>query len=327
MSTTPLRPAMVPVSRRMRAYFAPIDRNSGTPAMFDPSKHASGFQLDAPPAPWVDLGWVENVQRSNLTTGTPLTAGPRGVAVGQFRGPLQARVEFEFREWGKLQMALANGSEQMNVLASDPNADAQASGGNAVAAIAVLGGSTASEIVLGMGAVDSFNAGDLVAVDVDYQQQTGYVGNGISAAYVNDPVDVNRDANYVRRVTFNVGRVAQKTATSLVLAQALLGGAPVTGSGAQKVLGFVDREMGGFFQDWSGLLVAEEDSGGRIYFYYPHLSPVSAASEEAKVEIAGGITALALKASFLAMGHRDENDGQMVICYRSYFPTTMAGVY
>ena len=327
MSTAPLRTAMVPVKRRTRAYFAPINRNSGAPAIFDPSKQAAGFQLDAPPAPWVDLGWIDNFQRSNLTTSNALTAGPRGQAVGQFRGPLQARVEFEFREWGKLQMALANGSEQMNVLASDPNADAQASGGNAVAAIAVLAGSTASVIVLGTGAVDSFKTGDMVAVDVDYQQQTGYVGDGIAAAYVNDPVDVNRDANYVRRVTFNVGRVAQKTATALVLAQPLLGGVPATGAGVQKVLGFVDREMGAFFQDWSGLFVMEEDSGGRLYLYYPRLSPVSVAHEEAEVEIADEIKALALKASFLAMGHRDENDGQVVICYRSYFPAAMAGVY
>ena len=45
----------------------------------------------------------------------------------------------------------------------------------------------------------------MLAVDADYQQQTGYVGTGIAAAYVNDPADVNRDANYVRRVTFNLG--------------------------------------------------------------------------------------------------------------------------
>jgi len=39
--------------------------------------------------------------------------------VAQFRGPLEAGVEFDFREWGKLQMALASGAEHMNVLASD----------------------------------------------------------------------------------------------------------------------------------------------------------------------------------------------------------------
>src|SRR5438094_6334315 len=45
-----------------RAYFAPVDRATGTPAIFDPGKHGA-FSLDAPPAPWLDLGWIDNFQR------------------------------------------------------------------------------------------------------------------------------------------------------------------------------------------------------------------------------------------------------------------------
>ena len=40
MSTSPLRPAMVPVTRQMRAYFAPVNRITETPTIFDPA--ASG---------------------------------------------------------------------------------------------------------------------------------------------------------------------------------------------------------------------------------------------------------------------------------------------
>jgi hypothetical protein len=36
MSTTPLRPAMVPITRQMRAYFAPVNRLTETPTIFDP---------------------------------------------------------------------------------------------------------------------------------------------------------------------------------------------------------------------------------------------------------------------------------------------------
>ena len=147
--------------------------------------------------------------------------------MAQFRGSLGARVEFDFREWGKLQMALASGAEHMNVLASDPSANAQPSGGTPLVAVAILPGSTANEIVLGAGTVGEFSHGNIVAVDADYEQQTGYVGTGIAAAFVNDPADVNHDPNYVRRVTFNLGKVAEKTVTSLLLAQPLLGGAPV----------------------------------------------------------------------------------------------------
>src|SRR5208282_5622861 len=107
----------------------------------------------------------------------------------------------------------------------------------------------------------------------DYQQQVGYVGSGISAAYVSNAALVNRDPNYVRRVTFNVGRVVEVTATSVILAQPLLGGAPATGASAQIIAAFVDREGGSFFQEWSALFVAEAESGGRVCFYYPRLSP------------------------------------------------------
>ena len=74
-------------------------------------------------------------------------------------------------------------------------------------------------------------------------------------------------------MTFNVGRVAEVTATSVILAQPLLAGAPATAASAQVVAAFVDREGGSFFQEWSALFVAEPESGGRVCFYYPRLSP------------------------------------------------------
>jgi len=344
MSSSPVRAAMVPVTRQIRAYFAPMNRTAGTPTIFDPGKYGA-FLLGAPPAPWLDLGWVDNFQRLCTTLTEPLRAGVPGAPTAQFRGPLDARIEFDFREWGKLQMALACGSEHMNVLASDPNANAQPSGGTPLPGVAVLPGSTASEIILGEGAVNAFSVGNIVAVDSDYQQQTGYVGTGISAAYVTNPANVNHDANYVRRVTFNVGRVAQETVTSLLLAQPLLGGAPPTGASVQQVVAFVDREGGSFFQDWSALFVAEEESGGRVCFHYPWLSPttaiemsmpltataqpraVKAFQREQEMEITKPIASLALHAAFQAMPHVDENDGQTVVCYRSYFPAAMAAVY
>ena len=337
MSTSPVRPAMVPVSRRVRAYFASVDRTTETPALFDPGKYGA-FALDTPPAPWMDLGWIENFQRASLTPTEPLRAGVRGAAAAQFRGILDARVEFDFREWGKLQMALAGGAEHMNILASDPNATAQPAGGTPLPSTAVLAGSTASEVVVGAGSVAAFAAGEIIAVDADYQQQTGYVGSGIPGAYVNNPADVNRDANYIRRVTFNVGRVAQLTATSLLLAQPLLGGAPQATWGVQKVIAFTDREGGAFFQEWSALFVAQEDSGGRICFHYPRLSQVAstrptganaitAAQREQPFEIAKPVSALGLHAAFNALPHMDENDGQLALCYRSYFPAAMAALY
>jgi hypothetical protein len=368
MSTTPLRPAMVPVTRQMRAYFAPVNRTTETPTIFDPAGGGL-FALDSPPAPWLDLGWIEGFERYYDTPTDVVRSGTNALPSAQFRGPIEARVEFDFREWGKLQMALAGGSEHMNVLATSESAAPAPSGGTPIPGVAVLAGSTASELVFGMGAVNGFALGNLVAVDVDYQQEIGYVGSGISAAYVSNAALVNHDLNYVRRVTFNVGRVVEVTATSVILAQPLLAGAPATGASAQVVAAFVDREGGSFFQEWSALFVAEAESGGRVCFYYPRLSPNPGAGasgvslksgaggkppksgggaksnatanaqgngarnssqkflREDFAEIARPLASVGLHASFIALPFTDTNDGQIVLCYRSYFPAAMAAVY
>ena len=189
------RAGLRPIARQTRAYFAPVDRANGPTAIFDPSKD-SGFQLDAPLAPWIDLGWIENFQRTTTSQIEALIAGTAGAVAAQARHGLGARVDFEFRDWGKLQMALAGGAEHMNVLATDPSASRAGSGGIPLAAVPLLSGSTAEELVLGAGAIAGFQPEDLVACDVDYAQQVGYVGTGIAAAHVKNPADVRRDANY-----------------------------------------------------------------------------------------------------------------------------------
>jgi hypothetical protein len=155
----------------------------------------------------------------------------------------------------------------------------------------------------------------------------------------------------------------------VILAQPLLAGAPAAGASAQVVAAFVDREGGSFFQEWSALFVAESESGGRVCFYYPRLSPnpgagpggvslksgagwtppksggaaktgatASAQGNGAKSssqkylredfsEIARPISSVGLHASFVALPFTDTNDGQTVVCYRSYFPAVMAAVY
>jgi hypothetical protein len=323
------RSGLRPITRQTRAYFAPLDRVNGPTATFDPSKD-SGFQLDDPPLPWIDLGWIENFQRTSTSQIAGVAGGSAGALTTQARSALGARVEFEFRDWGKLQMALAGGSEHMNVLASDPSASRLGSGGTALAAVPLLTGSTQIELLLGAGSLAAFQPGDMVACDLDYSQQVGYVGTGISAAYVKNPSDVANDANYVRRVTFNVGRIAYVTSNSLVLAQALPGGVPLSGASIQKVIAFVDREGGTFLQQWSGLFVAEEESGGRACFFYPVLSPSTVAADwnrEILIEIQKPIGELALRACFAALPTIDSNDGAVVLSYRSYFPASAAVVY
>ena len=161
MSTYPVRSAMVPMARSLRAYFAPVARATETAAIFDPAVHGA-FALDAPPAPWLDLGWVQGFARSAATRLQTVAAGVKGAPGATFREALASQVEFEFREWGKLQMALAAGSQHMNVLASASGSTPQPSGATPLAAVALLAGSSASKLVVGAGSLGSFNIGDLV---------------------------------------------------------------------------------------------------------------------------------------------------------------------
>jgi hypothetical protein len=333
MTGLAMRAAMVPVTSRVRAYFAPVNRNADSPTIFNPAKY-SGFDLDAPPAPWISVGAIANFARSSGTATETLLAGSPPASTFQYRCALSALIEFDFRDWGKLQMALAAGVQHLNVLAAEPSADPQPSGGTPLAPVALLPGSNASEIIFGPGAVDTFAPGDILAIDVDYNQETGFVGTGVSAAFVRDPMDVQRDANYTRRVTFNVARIAQKTTTSVLLSQALIGGPPLAGAGAQKVVAFVDREGGSFFQEWSALFVFEEQAGGRVCFYYPRLSPTtpnkkfeSGFPREKTIPIADPIEALTLHAAFTALPFNDRADGEKVLSYRYYFPVASAAVY
>jgi hypothetical protein len=309
----------------MRAYFAPVDRATSAPSIFDPARDGR-FPLDSPPQPWIDAGWITNFQRSAGTEIRTLRAGTKGTPQQQYRAKLDATIELDFRDWGKLQMAVSSGSQHINLLAEDMNAAPVPSGGIPVAPIATIVGSTASEIVVGFGAVDAFDVGDLIAVDVDYAQQTGYIGAGIPGAFVKNAVDVLFDPNYVRRVTFNIGRVAGKTQTTLQLAQPLLAGVPQANATVQKVIGFVDREGGSFFQEWSGLFVADSETGGRIYYYYPRLRPATAAHEQSR-EIGGAFDGWSLHAKMLALPTKDNIDSEQVLCYRSFLPAQNAGVY
>ena len=85
----------------------------------------------------------------------------------------------------------------MNIL--KPDLDADPTGGTLPPPVPLLAGSTAMQLLIAPASLPSFAAGDLLAVDVDYVAQTGYVGSGIAAAYVAGPASVHFDANYIRR--------------------------------------------------------------------------------------------------------------------------------
>ena len=311
--------APAPTARRVRAYFAPINRNAQTPVLFDPAQQGQ-FSLEAPPAPWITLGWIQNFSRKPLSKSAAVLTGIPAATLGQVRETLEAQVSLEFLSWTKLTMALATGSQHMNVLAAGSGAGASADGLQAAPAVTLQSGSNATQIMLAASDAQKFEAGSIVAIDVDNTGQTGYVGSPIAGAYLRQAVT---DVDYVRRVTFNIALVSGVSNSGLTLAEPLPGGAPAAGTKAQSVVGFVDREGGSFYQEWSALFVLEGSQGERILFHYPRLQP-AAGAEETMTPLSSkqqnGHSRVMLNGRFIALPVTDPLDNERVVCYRSFLP-------
>jgi hypothetical protein len=300
-----------------------VNRATATPTVFDPTGQG-GFSLDAPPAPWIGLGWIQNFARKPGSKTSAVLSGIPAGTLGQIHETLEAQVSLEFLSWTKLTMALATGAQHMNLLAPASGAAAAGIGAQATGAVAVQSGSTASSILLAATDAAKFVAGSIIAVDSDYTGQTGFLGSPISGAYLRQPLT---DVDYIRRVTFNVALVSKVSPTGLTLAEPLPGGVPAAGAKLQAVAGFVDREGGSFYQEWSALFVMQGSQGERIFFYYPRLQTMASAEEETiplSGKDPGGHARVLLKAQFLALPVTDPLDGERVLCYRSFLPAANA---
>jgi hypothetical protein len=316
--TTPL-PALPPMGRSVRAYFAPVDRVHRLPTLFDPSVNGR-FLTNTPPTPWMDLGGIEDFARKSASKFGELVTGSPATTQFQVRETVDATVSLRFKAWSKLSMALAAGSQHMNLIVPVAGGAANGSGSKGVPPVSLAAGSTTTLLSMAASDAAKFVAGSLVTVDVDYTGQTGFVGSGVCAAYVSSAAAVNNDPDYIRRVSFNVARIASSTPTGLQLAQPLIAGAPTATMRVQPISGFVDREGGSFFQEWSALFVIDGEQGERILFHYPRLQSMAGAAEAATA-MASPLERIALSATFRAMPVTDANDGEQVVCFRSFLPS------
>jgi hypothetical protein len=311
--------APAPVTRRVRGYFAPVNRSAQTPVLFDAAEQG-GFSLDSPPAPWISLGWIQEFTRKTTSKASTVLTGIPAATLEQVRETLEAQVSLQFLSWTKLTMALATGSQHMNLLAPVSGAAPSADGAQAAAAVNLQSGSTATSIVLASAAAAKFSPGAIVALDADYIGQTGYVGAPVAGAYVRQALT---DVDYIRRVTFNVALVSGVSSAGLTLADPLPGGVPAPGAKLQAVTGFLDREGGSFYQEWSALFVLQGSQGERIFFHYPRLQTMSGAEEIAiplDSKNKGAQARVLLKGQYLALPVTDPLDGERVLCYRSLLP-------
>ena len=200
-----------------------------------------------------------------------------------------------------------------------------ADGAQACRAVTPQSGSTSTSILLAAADAAKFAAGSIVAVDVDYTGQTGYVGSPVAGAYVRQALT---DVDYIRRVTFNVALVSQVTATGLTLAAAIArrrAGGGRQGAGGDRICGSRGRQL------LSGVVGAFCDAGqpGR-----ENLLPLSAAADYDRrrrsdvsaqwQRIRSGQSRVLLKGQFLALPVTDPLDGERVVCYRSFLPAANA---
>jgi len=151
----------------------------------------------------------------------------------------------------------------------------------------------------------------------------------VSGGYVKSATLIGTDVDYVRRITLNVARVTGIAAGVLTLGSGLIAGVPATGMKVSRVAGFCDREGGSFFQEWSALFCMPGAQGDLAIFHYPRLQAMSGAAEirEGLAGLqAGALDRLRLSGSFRALPVKDANDGEMVVCFRSYLPAAMRAI-
>lgn len=99
------------------------------------------------------------------------------------------------------------------------------------------------------------------------------------------------------------------------------------------------RQQDAFYLEWgaarvvrpaistlmAALFVVTGGTGGRACFYYPRLQ-AAASTSELREEVEASLFCAMLHANLRAMPSVDPNDGETVLCYRSYFPARTAKV-
>ena len=336
MSMATLLPPTSPVVRCVQLFIAPVSRgtqgNGGIPnpsltMPFDPAVQGR-FALAAPPAGWLSLGTVHDFVREDTSSFAEMLSGAPAIAKTRARNRASAAVRFTLPAWSKLGLALSGGSQQMNLLRELPGSTGGVdSGGQAGTAVPVLAGSTANVLLLPGSA--PLQPGDLIVVDDDAGAATaGFVGAGAQGGYVRSAADIGNSPDYVRRVSFNVGGVTQVTAAAnnalqITLAAPLPAGVPTATNKLAALQGFVDRVGGSFVQEWSALFVMDGVQGDRVLLHYPRLQPAGGMPTEVKSNLAPGLDRWRLQAHLTALPVTDVNDGEPVLCFRSYLPAPM----
>lgn len=323
------------VGSGFRAYFAPFDAASAAnssdtsvgPTMVDLSD--GPFSTSTIPAGFTDLGWIKDVKATPQSKIGQVRSGYRGAVRVQYRGEVGEQLEFKFREYGRMQFKLANGTNVFNLLkntAPDPNlvGPVSASGSPIVANMTSYTAATATLVV---DSASGLAVNDWIVCDIDYNTATyGIVGDSMTPIFKNAVTDVD----YIRKNSDYVSRVLSINGNNVVLSQPFVGGGglgnkvPQAGSKIQKIVGWAAREGGTFISEWSAFLLMDTIDQAQICYYYPHLSIAQNrdainpwAIENIGTTDLGGRE---MDALFNALAYDDPEDGETVVRYAAFYP-------
>ena len=330
----PFRKNTLVVGSGWRAYFAPFDvydsaqtfNTSIGPMMVDLT--TGPFDRGSLPSNFFDAGWIKDFKLTPESKVGSVRSGYRGAIHVQYKGQVGESFDFKFREYARLQYKLATGSSVINLLSgATPTTAGPVSASGApttlMSSYAVAGGVGTLTVPSSSG----FAVGDWIVCDIDYNTATyGIIGDVGTPVFQNAVTDVD----YIRKTSDYVAKVANKTATTLVLDQPFAGGGssgnvvPQAGSKIQKIKGWTAREGGTYFAEWTALFLLDTIDGAQIAVYYPHVSvgqPKDIAANWAIENI--GTTDLGgyeLDASYVALAFDDPLDGETVVGYKGFYP-------
>ena len=212
-------------------------------------------------------------------------------------------------------------------------------------------------VFLPAGSGSLFTVGQAIVVDYDYDKATvGFVGSvGIPVFVNNAPNDVDfirRTSDFIQTIKAIVTNVAGVAGSqdALVLNGIFAGGgaspsvnpgptgptnnnAPNGGTGTspkvQVIQGWSSREGGTFILDYSALFIADTIDGDQFAVYYPHVS-INQFKDIAAWQIANAgttdETGYELDANFEALAFDDPLDGETVVGYKAWYPSTGTAV-
>ena len=360
--TQTLRQSSLLAGNGWRGFFAPFNtplavaQSSTTvgPQIYDLEVLAPFSEL-APATGWSDLGFIDEFKFTPGSKIGSVNTGYRGATRARYRGEIGEKCSFTFRETSHLATKIATGAQVFNLLKTTSAASLVgplSSSGTPAIAVASTGylatglatGPTAGLPTLfvpaGSGAL--FPAGTYIVCDQDYAGQSGYVGD--SGAYVYPGAVTGVD--YIRKTSDYVATVSSVLANvvsgqdALILTKPFVGGGcnptpgatvytvPETspasrGAKVQAISGYTAREGGTYIKEWSAIFVMASVDGDQLMIYYPRLSPDSYQGvKDTTIEGITSIHTTGQMASMEALAFEDPLDGETVVRYTSYYPST-----